>query len=64
MEGPLKKEAHELLLESGYDDKLGLKKEGIKALVNNCYEEKTDYSVLWGVFILYKWYDIFRDNLQ
>jgi asparagine synthase (glutamine-hydrolysing) len=65
LEGPLKREVHELLLESGYHDKLGLRKKGVEALVRNCYEEeKTAYPVLWGVFTLYKWYDLFRNRIQ
>lgn len=63
LEGPLKEEVHDLLLGSSYHNALYIKKKGVEDVVQNCYHgDGSAFSVLWGLFNIYKWYESFKND--
>lgn len=59
----LKKEVYELVLESNYHLTLGLNLVGLENLLKRSYAgEDYLFSILWGIFNLYKWYDLFSNK--
>jgi len=63
LQGPLKEEVHDLILGSDYHQTLRLRKQGLHNMMQNCYQgDGSAFSVLWGVYMLYKWYNMWRQN--
>lgn len=58
IEGPLKSDIQSLVFESNYCHELGFNKKTLIQLVQNFYKHKSEkYDIIWGMYILLKWYE-------
>jgi asparagine synthase (glutamine-hydrolysing) len=61
----LKEEVHDLILTTDYAHDLGFKKSGLCKVLDNCYSgDGSSFSHLWGIYILYKWYQMYSTEIR